>query len=120
MKKLLIVGSIGFSLLLSSCSNGSGSSVNNPENCESYSNQSGEYFSLCEKSKTYEYKSKKGKYVEITDSIEYNTPIDKWYVLDDKDTIIVKYPNLVDEKYDYIYIATNTTGTEWVTYKELK
>lgn len=119
MKKLLIIGSIGFSLLLSSCSNGSGSSIGNPEICDCYSNEANEFFQLCENSKTYEYKNKKGKYVEITDSIEYNIPIDKWYILDENDTIIVKYPSLVDEKYDYIYIA-KAPGTEWITYKELK
>jgi len=116
MKKLLIVGSIGISCILSSCS-GSGSTVSNPEICESYISEAGECFKLCEKSKTYEYKNKQGNFEEITENVDH-IPIDRWYIFDKSDTIIVEYPYMVDESYDYIYIAKDTYRIEWITFKK--
>lgn len=91
--------------------------INSSEKCDIYTSQAGQIFELCHESGTYTWCERSGHFKDITDSVEH-WPITRHYVLDDKDTIFVEYPSIVDKQYDYIYVSTDNIA--WITYKESK
>lgn len=107
MKLLLLVAMIS----IVGCSNPS-----DPVLCSNYSSQSGDTFSICRESHTYSWNNRSGRFETIIDSVNY-FPVDSLYILDKNDTIIVKYPSVVDQEYNWIYISKD--GLTWTTYKEL-